>query len=176
MEASSSGFVNNPFFLNLISGLLGSVIGAGATIYATKRTIQQTTQEAFKLEKQKREWDKKDAQEKEQATTKSIVFSLYHETKENLKSIELWSSYRRKFRFSRDSWDSAKPYVQNLPEALQNALVTAYAQMRRHNSMIDYDLRVPWGLGSMDAEIERQVNETKTSLDDLKKQLDSVLS
>ncbi|MBU1152204.1 hypothetical protein KJ632_05270 [Patescibacteria group bacterium] len=39
--------------------------------------------------------------------------------------------------------------------------------MNRFNTLIDYDLRVPHGLGSKDAEIERQAENIRKSLEEL---------
>lgn len=175
MIASTSGQLNNPITLNLVSGLFGSIIGAGATVWATHSAIKKTANESLKLEKQKREWEQRDQRKQNDDQVRRACFSLYYETRENLKTIEMWRSYRRKFKFASDAWETAKPLLHHLPESLRNELVVAYSQLRRHNTTIDYDLQVPYGLGSMDAEIERQIIETNKSLESLRVELEKFL-
>lgn len=155
---------NYQIFVSLISGLVGSLIGGLVTFLVTRYSIKRTTEEAMGIEKKKRGWVKEDQE-------KSAISALLIETEENLKSIERWDSYHSKFRFANDSWEINKATLNSVSTELKDKIIRAYTEIGRHNTLIDYDLRVPHGLGSKDAEIERQIVNTKEALNNLLSEL-----
>lgn len=154
----------NQILTSLASGLVGSLIGAFATFLVTRYSIRRTTEEAIGIEIKKRRWVKDDQE-------KTALGALLIETEENLKSIERWDSYHTKFRFANDSWELNKATLNSVSIVLKDKIIRAYTEISRHNTLIDYDLRVPYGVGSKDAEIERQITNTKETLINLQNEL-----
>ncbi len=155
---------NNQIFTSLISGLIGSLIGGLVTFLVTRYSIKRTTEETMGIERKKRGWVKEDQE-------KSAIDALLIETEENLKSIERWDSYHSKFRFANESWELNKATLYSVSVELKDKIIRSYTEISRHNTLIDYDLRVPHGLGSKDAEIERQIANTKEALTNLLSEL-----
>jgi len=155
---------NSQIFISLISGLIGSLIGGLVTFLVTRYSIKRTTEEAMGIEKKKRRWVKEDQE-------KSAISALLIETEENLKSIERWDSYHTKFRFANDSWELNKATLNSVSTELKDRIIRAYTEISRHNTLIDYDLRVPFGSGAKDAEIERQIVAIKEALTNLLNEL-----
>ena len=155
--------------LSLLSGLIGSIIGAiiggTITIYASKNSVKNTFQKALQLDLKKRQLDKSDA-------INNALKSLSVETKENLLRVGHWHEKHRKFRFSIDAWNINKQVISLLNQDLQTLLIKSYAFIGRYNTLIDYDLRVPYGSGFKDAEIYNQISELETTLNRLNKKLD----
>jgi hypothetical protein len=159
---------SDPAFLSLVSGLIGAVIGGLFTLLASSRSVRVAAEKSFELEKERRGLDRKDS-------IKNMLCGLKTETYENLDSISSWETYRSKFRFSSDTWIIYKHLIPELQLALQETLIKAYTRISKHNTSIDYDLRIPFGLGAKDAEIERMVVNVKEALINLKTELEKTM-
>lgn len=163
IEATSSSQLG----LSLISGLIGSVIGSiiGGLItflvtrYSLQKTATITSDSIDKTTKSTRRLDREKEFRANEKVRKSAAEALLTETNENVESINAWNKKRRKFRFSTDAWTIYKQAVANFDSELQQLLIAIYAEISRHNTLIDYDLNLPVGSGGLDAEIERQINE-----------------
>ncbi len=145
----------------LLSGLLGSVLGAVVGgWYSYKGATDAAKQQIDSLYKQEEERRKHEKKEKLQTT----LNALFVEAKENKESIVKWREYRSKFKFTTDAWDIYKSNVPDLKTDLQEKLLKTYTEIKRHNTLIDYDFHTPHGLGSKDAEIERRVEDVEKAL------------
>lgn len=155
---------NMNVFLSLASGLIGSVVGAVATWLVSRNSIKSTFAKSIELDKKKR-------QQNERQNIKLAQLSILAESEENLESLNIWNQYRRKFRFNTHSWNAHKSSIQSFKPKVQKKLIQVYSKMSRFNTLIDYDLRTPHGLGSKDAEIERQAEDVREALEKLLKEI-----
>lgn len=154
--------------LSLISGLVGAVIGSLTTFLSTRYSIEKSSKKAIDLDNTRK---KKSDKEK----INNALLSLYTEVIENLASIEEWKKFHSKFRFSQNAWEKYKSLFINFGEDVQKKVIKVYVEISRHNTLIDYDLRVSVGSGVYDSRIEDQVKKIEETLIELKVPLRSVL-
>lgn len=175
---------SNQLVLSLVSGLIGSLIGAVVgglitflttryslqkTAQLTSESLEKTTKKTLEIEKQKQEWEQK-------SQISIAMQALYTETRENIESVKKWNSFRGKFRFNTESWNLYKSVITALGAKLQEDLIDSYSKIYRHNTLIDYDLQLPFGSGAKDGEIERQVNDVSQSLNALLPELEKLIN
>lgn len=119
----------------LISGLMGSIIGALVGGYLSYKGAMDSAKaqisHLYKGEKEKREWEKKEQE-------KVALNAFYIETKENLESVKRWKSTHDYFRFGMEAWDLYKSAARSLEPALVEKLIKAYSEIRRHNTSVDF--------------------------------------
>jgi len=114
--------------LSLLSGLLGSVIGAGATIWTTQKTIKETAGHANELENKRIQ--RAENERVEQA--KNWIHAEIIQMNVMLKEMP------RKRKFPIDAWESNKMYLYWWKEEEQKALINLYNEITLFNSAIDF--------------------------------------
>lgn len=142
--------------LSLVSGLIGTLIGGLITFFTTRYSIQKSMEQALNLENRR----KKD---EDKAIKKSAISAITAELKENLASINEWKSFHSKFKFSDKAWEMYKPVIMSFNENVRNKILKVFVETSRHNTLIDYDFRAPFGNGNYDARIEEQVKKIETA-------------
>jgi len=161
--------MNNNLLFNLLtslaSGLVGSILGAlvgGWISYkgamdSAKRTIDAL----YKQELKKRHEDEKDK-------LKLVLRSLLTEAQENKKITENWKVVHSKPQLNNEAWNIFKGSIDHLPQEIQEKLIAVYAEIKKYNSLVDYDkIKVPYGVGSMDASIQTEAQNMQTKLNGL---------
>lgn len=151
---------------NLLSGMIGSVVGAAATVWATQKTIQGTvdTNTAL-LEKQQTE---------EQA---ALWRGMLVEARENLKTLTapVPQGFQIKVRLVVDFWDRARSHVYAVPRQLQDDLIQTYTMIAQHNELILYDRQaLDYGMGTVNDPINKLQAAIKTSLEKLIPELEGL--
>lgn len=149
---------------SLLSGLLGAIIGALTTWFASRDSIEKTFVKSLELDDKKRKRD-------EEQNIKLAQSSLLAEVEENLGSLKIWKRYRGKFRFNTFSWNTYKQFTKFFKPVIREKLIKAYSKIHRFNTLIDYDLQIPHGSGYNDEEIKRQAEDVEISLKELLKSL-----
>jgi hypothetical protein len=170
---------NNQLALSLISGLIGSLIGAiiggfitflitryslNKTAELTKETLEKSADDAIYLEQKKRRMAVRENLDK-------ALLAFYAECIENRKSIKRWKEYRTKFRFSNDAWNNYKLHLVTFSKPVQEDLIRIYTEIARWNTLIDYDVNISPGLGTLDAALERQMGEVEIALASITEEL-----
>lgn len=127
--------------LNLISGLMGSIIGA----YYSSRSVLKAAEISYKgaidaatksmenlfaLEKEKREWEKSEQ-------TKAMLLSLLAEAEEN---VHIGMVTGTRSQMSTEAWSACKAVVPLQENSLQRALFEAYSAIKRYNWFIERSL------------------------------------
>jgi hypothetical protein len=130
--------------VGLVSGLLGAVIGAWATIRATRTQIQAN---AAELDRHR------EVEHAEQR--KRALADLQAEVKENIALGEKPEQlYWSKVRFSREAWLEHRGETAEWAD-LHLQLQKAYTLAYRYNVGAEYDMHaVPAGAGSMDESLK----------------------
>lgn len=114
--------------LTLTSGIIGSAIGALATVWATKKSIQATAEQASRLEEIR---EKRDEHQKiEQA--KNWVHA------EILQISEIVKEMPRKRKLPTNAWESTKMYFYWWKPEEQKALVNFYNEVEMFNTQVDF--------------------------------------
>jgi hypothetical protein len=93
---------------------------------------------------------------------------LLAEIIDNLAHINRYSlaGGRAKVQLLTQAWETVKGDTLDLNPDITNSLRAAYAEVWRFNSIVEYDLRVPPGHGSLDGSLEAKAAEVKTVLSD----------
>ena len=120
--------IKSEWLKTLAGGFIGSVVGAGATVLATRAMIRGTIETNEKMLK---------AQNKQQLET--LFQGRMADIQENLiclTDIESTQGYHDKIRLSLDFWNDAKGYLHRLPADLQKNLIETHTLISRHNELI----------------------------------------
>ena len=153
--------MNEQIWISLRSGLLGSFFGGLITYLVTKYSLQETVKNTLLWEARKKE--------SESAENVKIAYrALIVETEENVESIQRWKDFRANFRFSREAWIVYKSIVPAFDHSIQEKLIKNYALIGRYNTIIDYDVNVPVGHGTLDKQKEDRIAEIELSLNELR--------
>lgn len=113
--------------LSLVSGVIGSIIGAGVTVWATKKTITETAKLTEKAERKRA--DREENEHVEQA--KTWVCAEILQMNEAVK-------VSRKRKLPTDAWDSTKMYLYWWNRDEQKALIELYNEVALFNSTVDF--------------------------------------
>lgn len=149
---------------SLAGGLIGSFIGALATVIATRHTIHGTIEaNELMVIKQREQQDK------------MLWSGLLAEVIENLASLKDSSSaggYHLKIRLAVDFWDDTKSSFYSLPKILRDALIRVYSMIHKHNELVLYDRYALYlGMGTVHGPIQTLQNKLKIELENLDKEL-----
>ena len=109
---------------------------------------------------------------------KSKLLWLLAEIADNLEHADKYSlaGGRAHAKLLTQAWDSVKGDIVELDREITNSLRIAYAEVWRHNCIVEYDLtRVPMGNGALNGVIEVQAGLAKTALSDSRKKLSTYL-
>ncbi|MCL6096125.1 MAG: hypothetical protein M1444_00365 [Patescibacteria group bacterium] len=153
----------------LIGAIIGSIIGAISAFLITRFSINKT------FEKSLESYEIISKKEK-QKQTKDALEALLIEARENIESVTKWEQDHKKFKFTLEAWGLFKSLVRSFHPSLQEKLVKCYAELVRHNTLIEYDINVLPGSGFYDAQIEITVASAKQVLQELEADLDGFLS
>lgn len=142
--------------LSLLSGLLGSVVGAVVGGYLSYKGAVDSSktqiESIYDQEKGKREYEKKREEQ-------IAINALLSEAKENLDLSNKWQISHSKSILSTETWALYKGFVQSLPSSLQEKLIKSYAEIKRYNSLTEYDrARVDFGSGALDQVLQKQAS------------------
>ena len=140
--------------ISLLSGLIGSIIGAIVGGYLSYKGAMDSAktqiEHLYKQEKEKRDY-------KEKQEEKIMFASILGEVKENLDLATKWQTSYSKSILSIETWSIYKGMIIYLPTTLQEKLIKAYTEIKRYNSLVDYDrARVAIGHGMLDQSIQQQ--------------------
>jgi len=102
---------------------------------------------------------------------------LVAEILDNLEHINRYSlaGGRAKVQLLTQAWETAKGDTLDLNPDITKSLRAAYAEVWRFNSIVEYDLRIPPGHGSLDGSLEAKAAEVRTVLSDSHSKLASHL-
>lgn len=109
---------------------------------------------------------------------KSKLLWLLAEITDNLEHAGKYSlaGGRAHAKLLTQAWDSVKGDIVELDREITNSLRTAYAEVWRHNCIVEYDLiRAPMGNGALNGVIEVQAGLAKTALSDSREKLSGYL-
>ena len=73
---------------------------------------------------------------------------------------------KAKVKLLTEAWETVKGDTLNLNPTLSRSLRNAYAEVWRLNCIVDYDLHIPQGHGTLNTSLEVKANEVKTALAD----------
>jgi hypothetical protein len=140
----------------LLSGFLGAIIGALATIFASWFAIWKTAKIDFERRKQQ-----------EQELKSQILKLIVAEINDNLElSKETFISHA-KTPFLNDAYQLYKLNASILPPDLLTSISPVYAEISKYNSLINYDqhLSMPVSIGTFDEKFveKNKVIEEKLS-------------
>ena len=164
-----SNILLQQILLSLIGGSVGAIIGALVGGYLSYRgalvAAKKTIDSLYSQEKEKRDYE-------EAQQVKVLKHALQAETQENIVLATNWQTNYSKSILTAEAWAIYKGYINTLPPALQEKLIHTYAEIKRYNSLVEYDrLRVNAGLGMMDEaiklEAKRVVDICRFLLDEL---------
>ena len=153
-------------WLNLLSGLIGAVIGAGATILASWFAIMKTAKMDLKRRRQ---------QEYELKTR--IIKSLEVEIEDNIKLSEEVFISHAKVPFINDAYQLSKLNAPILPPELFGIISPVYAEIAKYNAIIGYDQRIsnPVSWGTFDSKFTEKNSVIKEKLFSLKNEIQKFL-
>lgn len=157
--------------ISLLSGLMGSIIGAIVGGYFSYKGAMDSAKTQIKnlyqQEKEKREYEKKREEE-------IMLNSLLSEAKENLELATKWQVHHSKSILSTETWSIYKGSISSLPTSIQERIIKAYTEVKRYNSLAEYDrAKVPVGNGMLDQPIQQQAKVVTDTLAPLIEELDS---
>lgn len=162
---------------NLLSGLLGAVVGSITTLVATimsnkhEREWRETDRkEANKVLKHEESIRSRDQDMEYKNKLLGILNSFRTEIDENIAILS--STLYEKTILSKESWNINKGEIGRFPNGIKVLLVSTYSQISRYNSLLEEErVKVPYGNGGMDGRIQRVASEMKTCLESAKKEL-----
>jgi hypothetical protein len=164
--------MNDPFqqlSLTLLSGLMGSVIGAVVGGYYSYKgaTDAAKTQidHLYQQEKEKRKYEKKREEE-------IMLNSFLSEAKENLDLGTKWQTSYSKSILSTETWSIYKGRITSLPTQIQEKLIKSYTEIKRYNALAEYDrAKVAVGHGTIDQAIQQQAGVVVSTITPLVEEL-----
>lgn len=112
----------SPALSNLLSGLVGSVIGAGATVWATSRALSASAEQ---LDKQREQTSRLEYKQRLEALSAEVAFNI---------SLEMLSGNKKIIVFVHNAWDNFMAHAHQLPTAIVKDLTQAYGFAIYHNS------------------------------------------
>lgn len=152
--------------LNLLSGLLGSIVGSLIGYKGAMNAAREQINHLYDLEKQKRKLELKDQEAQ-------ILRSLIVEAQENNEIATSWKTNHAKTLMNKESWNLYKGSIRSLASDLRVILLKAYSEINRYNALVEYDrMKIPFGHGGMDAAIQQQAAVVKTALTELLSKLE----
>jgi hypothetical protein len=91
---------------------------------------------------------------------------LLAEIIDNLEHVEHYSlaGGRAKVQLLTQAWEAVKGNTLDLNPDITKSLRAAYAEVWRFNRIVEYDLQIPPGHGSLDGSLEVKASEVKTVL------------
>lgn len=100
---------------------------------------------------------------------------LLAEIIDNLEHVEHFSLVvgRAKVKLLTQAWEAVKGDTLDLSHDITTSVRAAYAEVWRFNSILEYDIRIDPGVGTLDAALERKAGEVKTALADAHAKLSS---
>ena len=116
---------------SLLSGLIGAVIGAGATVLATWFAINKTA----KIDQERR-------QQQSLELKSQIIKSLKIEIEYNLELAKVIFIGDAKVPFSNDAYQLSKVNSSIMPPELFDLISPVYEEITKYNSLIRYDLQI----------------------------------
>lgn len=156
------------FALNLLSGLLGSIIGSLIGYKGAMNAAHEQVNHLYELEKQKKRQDRKDQE-------KQMLRSFYVEAQENIKLANKWGTHHAKAIMIKETWNLYKGSILSFDPGLQEALLKTYFEIDHYNALVEYDrMKVAYGSGSMDSVIQKQAGVVRDVVSDLLKRLAQV--
>lgn len=126
MGAQESFFIQ--IILSLGSGIIGSIIGATATVWATKKSIESTARQTNLVEKAR--VDREEKQRVEQA--KSWIRAEIVQMNEILKEMP------RKRKLPTGAWESTKMFLYWWKLEEQKSLIKLYNEVDLFNTQVDF--------------------------------------
>ncbi len=116
--------------LSLGSGVIGSVIGAGATVWATGATVRETTRQSNIAEEARAKREEKERIEQ----AKNWIHA------ELLQINEMAKDLPRNRKFPNSAWESTKMYLYWWKQDEQKALIGLYNEIALYNEEINYGM------------------------------------
>lgn len=155
---------------NLFSGLVGAIVGgilsATGTYFATMRAAERTMTVAVEQEKSQRK-------EQETSLRGSLLRSLLAEINENLHFADNYEVRYAKVRLLTDSYEQMKRNLQLIPPEIIEPFREAYAAAMRFNKLVDYqETKVNPGAGTWDKDIAKMAGEAKEKFSECKRLLE----
>ena len=152
--------------LSLLSGIVGSIIGARATMKATKISLEGL----YRQEKEKRELETKQQ-------NLIVAHSLLKELKENQSTAsELPNKPFKHTIMSREAWSIYKGSTSFMPENLQKNLPYIYSLIAEYNSILDYDKAyLSHGAGYHNDKITKSAERFKGNVEGTIAQLENLI-
>ncbi len=168
------------FILALVGGLLGAIIGAviggylsykGAVDAAKKQidfqNIQERKNRTYQEEQQK--GIMKDALLVEIEENLKLAQSLASGDDINPLAKAAWDIYKGKSILTSEAWDIYKGNITKLSVPLQKNLLNVYIEVRKYNSLIEYERRkIPYGDVQLNPLIEEQAGKVVNACEDCK--------
>lgn len=157
--------------LSLLSGLIGSIFGAVVGGYYSYKGAMDSAKtqidNLYSQEREKREYEKKREEQ-------NMFNSLISEAKENLDLATRWQASHSKSILSTETWSIYKGSISPLPASLQDKIIKAYAEIKRYNSLAEYDRqKVAVGHGMLDQPIQQQATVVVNVLTPLIEELEN---
>src|SRR5260370_3756797 len=126
---------DNPI-TNLLSGLAGAIIGAVIggllTYFGSVKAAREQIQALYKQER-----DNRDYTENQQINT--MKQALLMEAQENFHIAQNWGGTEFSYYLSTEAWSIYKGELNKLPEAMQASILQANIEVKRYNSLVDFD-------------------------------------
>jgi len=114
---------------SLFSGFLGSIIGALATLLATRWQVENTI-------RMQTAWDRKRLEEQAMERQRSIIRGLIGELSDNLEILPHIHDFYSWANLSTDAWELSRTELHFLPADIQEALRQAYMYANRYNTKL----------------------------------------
>ena len=155
--------------INLLSGLVGSIIGAGVGAWATLKASKESLNGLYKQEKERRKYE-----ERKQNTT--VIHALFKELKENQAIAQEWQNKTNTVLMSREAWATYKGHVSFMPEELQGKLLYTYSLVSDYNSLVEYDrYKLSHGAGYVDDKMRGAAEKFAGNADGIITQLEDLI-
>lgn len=143
---------------NVLSGFVGSVVGAIATMGATHWAITGTVK-ANEQSFRRQQTDE----------IASIWRGLRIEIQENLAMLTNPAprGLQMKVPFMSGFWQQARSHIHHLPIPHQENLIRAFSLVAQHNELVQYDRHaLDWGMGNVNETIGNLQVQVRTAFDE----------
>lgn len=152
-------------FGNLLSGLIGALIGGVLAYFGAVKSADKTIKANLKI---------RESEAATQATQRmsSALISYLAESEQNIKITSRWRVDNAKAKLSDRAWGIYSDQLQVFNLDLQLLLIEVYSDIIRYNSIVDYDMHaVSYGNGSVDFALTNEIDLIKPKLFQLKELL-----
>lgn len=147
---------------NLLSGLVGAILGAIFSYKATIKAAKISMRESAKLEFERR-------QQQDNDLKRQVVSYLDSELEFNRSLTSNEQISHAKVRFMDKAFEMAKTNARNLPAGLIDLLSPIYIEIVRFNVLADYDQeKVAFGGGYLDEALKIQAKLIENKILEIK--------